>query len=204
MGGGGLKGKKWPKLKNNDYIPHTPYLRSSIAYDLDFWYTCIKWWRKKFCLSRFIFQEPYIIWLSFMVDIWKMVMSLAFFLSIFSKFWFSGLFGGKKKIVENDKKNCILCFMSQEPYIIWSSFVVHKCKMIISPQFFFHFFKMLIFWVARRVKCKKMAQNDKKFCFPCLVLQEPYIIWSSLMPHMCKRIISPGVFLHFFQILFLG
>ena len=81
--GGGLKGKKWPKLKNNDYIPHTPYLRSSIAYDLDFWYTCIKWWRKKFCLSRFIFQEPYIIWLSFMVDIWKMVMSLAFFFHFF-------------------------------------------------------------------------------------------------------------------------
>ena len=128
------------------------------------------------------------------------------FFPFFQNFDFPGCFG-VKKIVENDKKICILCSMSQEPYIIWSSFVVHKCKMIISPQcffFFFHFFKNVNFWVVRRVKCKKMAQNDKKFCFPCLVLQEPYIIWSSFMLRMCKRIISPGVFLHFFQILFLG
>ena len=37
------RGKKWPKMKNN-YIRYVPYLRNSIAYDHDFWYTCVKWW----------------------------------------------------------------------------------------------------------------------------------------------------------------
>ena len=39
-------------------------------------------------------------------------------------------------------------------------FVMHKCKTIISPDFF-HFFKILIFWVVRRVKGQKLTQNDK-------------------------------------------
>ena len=33
-----------PKMKNNNYIHHVPYLRNSIAYDHDFWYTCLEWW----------------------------------------------------------------------------------------------------------------------------------------------------------------
>ena len=60
---------------------------------------------KKFCLSRIISQEPYIIWLSFMVHMHKMIISpsLCF---IFSKFWFSGSIGelkGKKwsRMTEN-------------------------------------------------------------------------------------------------------
>ena len=39
----GVNGKKQPKMKNN-YIYHTPYLRSSTTYGHDFWYTCVKWW----------------------------------------------------------------------------------------------------------------------------------------------------------------
>ena len=31
-------------MKNNNYIWHTQYLRNSVAYDHDFWYTCVKWW----------------------------------------------------------------------------------------------------------------------------------------------------------------
>ena len=55
--------------------------------------------------------------------------------------------------------------MSEEPCIIWLSFVVHKCKMIISLGFFFfYFFQILIFWVVKRVKGQKMTQHDKKFC----------------------------------------
>ena len=33
-----------PKMKNNNYVPHVPYLRNSIAYNHDFWYSCVKWW----------------------------------------------------------------------------------------------------------------------------------------------------------------
>ena len=49
---------------------------------------------KKFCPSCSIFQEPYIIWLSFMVRMCKMMISSGFFF-IFSKFWFVGFLGGK-------------------------------------------------------------------------------------------------------------
>ena len=33
---------KKPKMENNNYICHVPYLRNSIAFDHDFWYTCVK------------------------------------------------------------------------------------------------------------------------------------------------------------------
>ena len=46
---------------------------------------------------------------------------------------------------------------------------------------FFHFFKVLIFRVVRRVKEQKLVQNDKKLCLAYLISQEPYIIWSSFM-----------------------
>ena len=59
---------------------------------------------------------------------------------------------------------------------------------------FFHFFKILIFWVVRSVKGQKMAHNDKKLCRLLVISQEPYIIWSWSMVHKCKRIISLGVF----------
>ena len=74
-----------------------------------------------------------------------------------------------QKMVQNDKKFCLL--ISQEPYIIWLSFMVHFCKMIISPGVFFHFFKILIFQVVRGVKGLKLVQNDKKFC----PLHAPYL-----------------------------
>ena len=41
-GGGGGVGKREPKMKNNNYIRHTPYLRNSIGYDHEFCYTCVK------------------------------------------------------------------------------------------------------------------------------------------------------------------
>ena len=49
---------------------------------------------EKFCPSCSVSQEPYIIWLSFMVHIYKMISSDTFF--IFSKFLFSGSIGGKR------------------------------------------------------------------------------------------------------------
>ena len=43
-----------------------------------------------------------------------------------------------------------------------------------------------------------MVQNDKKLCPLHSIYQEPYTIWFSFMVHMCKIIISLGVF-HFFK-----
>ena len=83
----GYKGKKYLKIKNNNYICHEPYLRNSIAYDHDFWYTNVKW---------------------------------KYFQVFFS--FFSKLLKIAQKMAQNGKKFCLLCFISQEPYIIWLSF----------------------------------------------------------------------------------
>ena len=83
-------------------------------------------------------------------------------------------------------KFCLLRLISQEQYIMQLLFVVHKCKMIISPGVFL-FFKILILGLVWRVKGQKMAQNDKKLCPLYFKSQEPYMIWSWFRIHMCKR-----------------
>ena len=100
------------------------------------------------------------------------------------------------------------CTVSQELYIMWPKFLVLMCKMMISPGVFFHFFKVLIFWVVRGifwfvrgVKGQKMVQNDKKLCRLRSISQKQYIIWLSCMVHLCKMIISRDIFFHFFKIL---
>ena len=40
---GGKRAKK-PKMKNKNCMCHVPYITNSVAYDHDFWYTCVKWW----------------------------------------------------------------------------------------------------------------------------------------------------------------
>ena len=110
------------------------------------------------------------------------------------------------KKVQNDKKLCPSCFISQEPYVTWLSFMVHMCKMIISPNifFFFNFFKILIVLIVRGLKRQKAVQNDKKFLPPCFMSQEPYIIWLSFMVYMCKIMIYPGIFSSFSKFWFPG
>ena len=179
--GGGGAGCKRVKSRPNWKITITsvihPYLKNSIVYDHDFWDTCIKWWyRQAFC---------------------------SFFL-----FWFFRLLGQKmdkkgQKMAQKEKKLCLLCSISQEPYIIWLSSVVHKFKMMISPGVFFHFFKFWFFRLSGGSKCKKFPKMTKNLCLLCIISQEPYIIWSLFMVHICKRIISP-VFFTFCQIFISG
>ena len=90
-------------------------------------------------------------------------------------------------LASNDKKFCLLCSMYQELFIIWSLFVVHKCKMIISLGIFFR-----LLGGSKDEKWPKMTTNS--VCHSCLISQEPDIILSLFMLHMCKRIISPGFF----------
>ena len=134
-------------MKNENYIHHMPHLRNSIAYDHDFWYTCIKQWY------------------------------LQVFLFVFSKFWFSRLLGDVKgqKMAQNNKKCCLMRFISEESYIIWLSFMVDMCKMIISLGLF-SVFESFDFpgccwgglgigrrWGGGAHKEQKLVQNDKKF-----------------------------------------
>ena len=102
-------------------------------------------------------------------------------------------------MVHYDKKFCLSHSISQEPYIIWLSFIISMYKMIIFPGCFFFFFEIFIFWVVRGVKVQKMVQNDKKFCLLHSVSQEPYIIWLSFMVHLCKMIMFLGCFFFIFS-----
>ena len=90
-------------------------------------------------------------------------------------------------------KHCI----SWEAYIIWSWILVHMCKMMISHDVSFQFFKILIVQVVGGVKGQKMF---KKFCPSYLVSQELYIVWLWFLVHICKMI-SPALFFHFCKIL---
>ena len=89
-------------------------------------------------------------------------------------------------MVQNDKKVYLLHSISQEPYIIWLSFMVQMCKIIISAGVFFNF-KILILQVARGWK-------GKKCCLSYSVSQELYIIWLWFSVHICEMMISPASF----------
>ena len=90
-------------------------------------------------------------------------------------------------MVQNDKKFCPSHSISQEPYIIWSPFVVHNCK-IISPGLFFIFPK---FWFFKLLGGREVnrAKNDLKWqkILLLLISQEQYIIWSSFVVHKCPK-----------------
>ena len=97
-------------------------------------------------------------------------------------------------MVQNDKTFCPLHSISEEPHIIWLSFIFVYYQMIISSGIFSIFLKIFIFWVHRGVKGQKTVRNDKKLCLLCSISQEPSIIWLSFVVQMCKIIISPGAF----------
>ena len=139
------------------------YLRNHISYDCYLWYTMVKWWY-----------------------FW-----VVFFFFIFSKFWLFGVLRGgggwKGKKLSRIRKKAVL----HAPY-----FRNHTSYIIIQNNIsssFFHFFKILIFWIVREVKMQKIPQN-KKLCLSHLICQKSYIIWSSFVVHKCKIIISPGLF----------
>ena len=106
---------------------------------------------KKICLLHSISEKPYIILLSFKLNICKMrIASSVFF--IFLKFWFSGSIGGARgggikgqKAVHNDKKFCLFLTVSQEPHIYDCDF----CYKWLYLQQIFSFLKILIFGVCR-------------------------------------------------------
>ena len=108
---------------------------------------------KKFYLPRLVSQEPYIIWLTFMVHLHKMIISPGVFSIL--KFWFFGLSGdwkGKKWLKMT--KICLLHVIVQEPYISYDLHLWYTSmyKRIISPHIFFIFFKILIFQIVGEVE----------------------------------------------------
>ena len=130
--------KNSPKWKN--YIHHVPYLRNNIAMIMIFG-TLVKWWYlqmlfsffqnfdflgswlckraknapkwQKFCLLPSIYQEPYIIRLSSLVHMCEMIISPSIFFHFFKILIFCAVTGVKLQKVQDDKKFCRSCSMSQ-------------------------------------------------------------------------------------------
>ena len=100
---GGKRAKTRLKWQNN-LLYHSPYLSNRTSYDHHLWYTSVKGW---YLQAFFHFSK---------ILIFQVV---------------SGVKG--QKMAQNDKKFCLSHFILQEPYIIWLSFMVHLCKMMISP-----------------------------------------------------------------------
>ena len=145
-----------------NYVCCARYLRNHTSYDCHLWYTSVKWWY------------------------------LQAFFSFFQNFDFQVISGViRTKNSTKWQKNCVLHSISQEPCIIWLLFLVHQFKMIIPSGVFFIFSKFWFFGLGQS-KVRKWPKMTKN-CLLHLIFQEPYVIWSSLMVHMCKRIVSPGV-----------
>ena len=83
------------------------------------------------------------------------------------------------KMVQNDKTLYPLCSVSQDPYIIWLSFMKNMCKMIISTCVFSIFFIFFIFRVVSGVKGQKIVKNDKKLCPSCSISQDGCHLWYT-------------------------
>ena len=69
---------------------------------------------------------------------------------------------------------------------------------MISPGIFLFFLKCLFLGQDMGVKGQKIVQNEKKQLHPShAISQEQYSIWSLFLVHLCKMIVSPGVFYNF-------
>ena len=123
----------------------------------------------------------------------KMMTSPDVFL-IFLKFWFSQLLGGK--MAQNGKKFCLSHSVSQELYLIWLWFLLHFCKIMISPAIFFMFSKFWFFrFLGGRVKGQKMTHN---YQFQSVTLYISRTIGQHMKIVGTQVImVSPGVFLYF-------
>ena len=135
-----------------------------------------------------------------MVHFCEMTISPGIFF-IFSKFWFSGFLGwvgvNEQKMVQNEKKFCLLHSISQESYTIPFPFIVHLGK-IISPCFFYISSKFWFSGLLGRHKGKKQSKMRKKI--PSVVLHISGTYNTSYDFHLWK---IPRNFVHFFKILIL-
>ena len=89
-------------------------------------------------------------------------------------------------MAQNNKKPCPSCLISQEPYIIRSSFMIHFCKRIISLVL--HFFSNFNFWpkmIKNYVVCtpylRKHTLYDCDFWYTCKMIttSDAFFIFSK-------------------------
>ena len=110
----------------------------------------------------------------------------------------------KQKMAWNNKKLCL------QALYIWVS--IHHMIMLFyctslkwwHSRCFFHFFKILLLWFARKTERVKKAKNGPKWqkILPHFVSQELYLIWLWFLVLMCKMMISPANFFIFLKVWF--
>ena len=77
--------------------------------------------------------------------------------------------------------------------MIWLLFIVHMCKMIISPGVF-SIIENFDFYGCQGEGNGRVKKNQKIKNPVCRALYfRNHISWFSFMVHMCRRIISPGI-----------
>ena len=123
----------------------------SRAYDHDFWYT---WWNDD--ISRHFFHVfNFFLYFLFLAVRGKRAKNgprtqknpvccswyLRNLISYDCHLWYTSVGVKGQKMVQSDKKICLLYSISQESCIIWFSFMELICKMIISPGVLFFFSK---------------------------------------------------------------
>ena len=102
-------------------------------------------------------------------------------------------------MTQNQYKFCLSCFICQEPGIIWLSFMVHLCNMMIAPVVFFKFSKCSVS-VLYGWKGKKWSKTRKN-CVCCAPYLRNHTSYDCHLWYTCKTIITAGVFFPFFRIL---
>ena len=88
-----------------------------------------------------------------------------------------------QNMVQNGNTN-LSHSVSQELYLIWLWFLVHMCKMMISPAIFFHFFKILIFQVFQ-----SSSINAKMKFWGVPHLPHMCVIYTYFICHICHKLI---------------
>ena len=79
-----------------------------------------------------------------------------------------------QKLAQNDKKLCLSCFISQEPYIIWSSFLIIIWSSFLHISSFFYIFSNFLF-LGSIVVChipylSKHTSCDFVFWYTCKMM----------------------------------
>ena len=156
---------------------------------------------KKFCLLQSMPQEPYIIWLSFMVHICKMIIFSGVFF-FFSIFWFSGSIGGKRATYGPEwQKTCRAPYLRKHTSCdchLWCKYVKWLYVQV--------FFSILKFWFSglsggwNGKKWPKMTENSV-FLTPYLRNDYDYIvlfwvIFSFLIYYESSYLYSVSSYLH--------
>ena len=123
------------------------------------------------------------------------------FLHFFDIFIFWAVRGVKGlKIIQNQKQQLYPTHtIAQEE----SWFLVHLCKMMISPGAFFQFCEIFIFGAVRGVKGQNMTKDDKKSVC-CSWYLRSHISYDCHLWYTCVNDNISRNFFHFFKIWFSG